>query len=122
MKAIRVEAFGGPEVLRLVDVPDPRARPGQIVVRVESAGVNFIDVYHRTGLYPSSCRSSRAGGAGEVVAVGRASRPSSRGPGGVGGPFRRLRRERALVPAERLVAVPAGLVARDGRGSRCSRA
>ncbi len=53
MKAIRVESFGGPEVLRFGDVPDPQAGPGQLLVRVEAAGVNFIDVYHRTGLYPN---------------------------------------------------------------------
>ncbi|MCP6756541.1 alcohol dehydrogenase catalytic domain-containing protein, partial [Klebsiella pneumoniae] len=51
--AIRVESFGGPEVLRLAEVPDPKAGPGQLRVRVEAVGVNFIDVYHRTGLYPN---------------------------------------------------------------------
>jgi NADPH2:quinone reductase len=53
MKAIRIEGFGGPDVLRLTDVPVPSPGPGQIAVRVEAAGVNFIDVYHRIGLYPN---------------------------------------------------------------------
>ena len=53
MKAIRVEAFGGPEVLRLGEAADPSPEPGEIVVRVEAAGVNYIDTYHRTGLYPN---------------------------------------------------------------------
>jgi NADPH2:quinone reductase len=53
MKAIRIDGFGGPETLRLADVPDPSPGPGQVVVRVEAAGVNFVDVYHRTGLYPN---------------------------------------------------------------------
>jgi len=53
MKAIHVEGFGGPEVLRLVELPDPVPGPGQLRVRVEAAGLNFIDVYHRTGLYPN---------------------------------------------------------------------
>ncbi len=52
MKAIRVHATGGPEVLRLEELPDPTPGAGQIVIRVEAAGVNFIDVYHRKGLYP----------------------------------------------------------------------
>ena len=50
--AIRVHANGGPEALRWESVPSPSAAPGQVVVRHEAIGVNFIDVYHRTGLYP----------------------------------------------------------------------
>lgn len=52
MKAIRVREFGGPEVLRLEDVPDPQAGPGQVVVRVHAAGVNPVDAYLRAGVYP----------------------------------------------------------------------
>ncbi|MGH7579156.1 MAG: quinone oxidoreductase family protein [Gemmatimonadales bacterium] len=52
MKAIRAHAAGGPEVLRLEEVPIPVPGPGQVVIRVEAAGVNFVDVYHREGLYP----------------------------------------------------------------------
>lgn len=52
MKAIRVHEPGGPEVLRYEDVPDVAPGPNQVVVAVEAIGVNFIDVYHRTGLYP----------------------------------------------------------------------
>jgi NADPH:quinone reductase len=51
MKAIQVQATGGPEVLEYVDVPKPEPREGETLVRIEAAGVNFIDVYHRTGLY-----------------------------------------------------------------------
>jgi len=40
MKAIRIDTFGGPEVLRVADLPDPSAGPGQVVVRVQAAGVN----------------------------------------------------------------------------------
>lgn len=51
MKAIRVAQIGGPEVLEYVDVEAPKPGPGQALVRLEAIGVNFIDVYHRIGLY-----------------------------------------------------------------------
>jgi NADPH2:quinone reductase len=52
MQAIRAREAGGPEVLEAVDIPEPAAGPGQIVVRHEAVGLNFIDIYQRTGLYP----------------------------------------------------------------------
>ncbi len=52
MRAIRVHSPGGPDALRLEDLPVPAPGPGQALIQVEAAGVNFIDVYHRTGLYP----------------------------------------------------------------------
>jgi NADPH2:quinone reductase len=51
MKAIQVKATGGPEALEYVDVDNPAPREGEVLVRVEKIGVNFIDVYHRSGLY-----------------------------------------------------------------------
>jgi len=51
MKAIRVHKFGGPEVLQLDDVPDPKPGPGQVVVRIRAAGVNPVDTYIRSGNY-----------------------------------------------------------------------
>src|SRR2546428_9394107 len=51
MKAIRVHAPGGPEALRYEDVERPVPGPGQVLVKIEAAGVNFIDVYQRTGHY-----------------------------------------------------------------------
>ncbi len=71
MKAIRFDVTGGPEVLRYVDVDEPRAAPGFIVVRTHAIGVNFIDTYHRTGLYPLPLPSGLGGEASGVVdAVG----------------------------------------------------
>jgi NADPH2:quinone reductase len=71
MRAIRVHRTGGPEVMQVDDVPTPRPGPGEAVVRVEAAGVNFIDVYYRTGQY---AREPPFGlgeeGAGVVDAVG----------------------------------------------------
>ncbi|MGH7908682.1 MAG: alcohol dehydrogenase catalytic domain-containing protein, partial [Thermodesulfobacteriota bacterium] len=51
MKAIRVHAFGGPDVLTYEDAPLPEPGPGEARVRLEAVGVNFIDTYHRGGLY-----------------------------------------------------------------------
>lgn len=53
MKAIRVHTFGGPEVLSLDDIPVPQPGPGEVLVRIQAIGVNFIDIYYRTGLYKS---------------------------------------------------------------------
>jgi NADPH2:quinone reductase len=71
MKAVQATRTGGPEVLEVVDVPEPRPGPGEVRVRVEAAGLNFIDVYIRTGLYPAKLPSTLGfEGAGVVDAVG----------------------------------------------------
>lgn len=73
MKAIRVHEFGGPEVLRLEDVPDLHPSPNQVVVRIRAAGVNPADAYMRTGTYaikPPLPYTPGNDGAGEVLAVG----------------------------------------------------
>ena len=51
MRAIRIEEQGGPEVMKLADVPTPSPAAGQALVRMEAAGVNFIDIYQRDGAY-----------------------------------------------------------------------
>jgi NADPH2:quinone reductase len=71
MKAIRITENGGPEVMHLADVETPAPGPGQIRVRQEAIGVNFIDTYHRTGLYKQPLPHGLGGeGAGIVDAVG----------------------------------------------------
>ncbi|HEX9149152.1 MAG TPA: alcohol dehydrogenase catalytic domain-containing protein, partial [Thermoanaerobaculia bacterium] len=71
MKAIRVDQPGGPEAMRLAEVPDPKPREGEVLVRNEAAGVNFIDVYHRSGAYPLTFPLIPGQeGAGTVVALG----------------------------------------------------
>ena len=73
MKAIRVHQFGGPEQLKLEEVPDPHPGPGQVVVKVHAAGVNPFDTYIRTGAYaikPPLPYTPGADAAGVVVSVG----------------------------------------------------
>src|SRR5262245_7970675 len=71
MKAIRVHEPGGPESLVVDDVPVPEPGPGQARVRLHAIGVNFIDVYHRTGLYKVPLPFTPGSeGAGVVTAVG----------------------------------------------------
>jgi NADPH:quinone reductase len=71
MKAIRIDRTGGPEVLELVDVPVPAPAPGEALVRHTAIGINYIDVYFRTGLYkrPLPFVDGREG-AGVVEALG----------------------------------------------------
>ena len=71
MKAVRVHKTGGPEVLRLEDVSDLSAAPKDAVVKIEAAGMNFIDIYFRTGLYKTALPFTNGQeGAGVITAVG----------------------------------------------------
>jgi NADPH2:quinone reductase len=73
VKAIRVHQFGGPEALKLEEVPDPQPGPGQVVVRVHAAGVNPVEAYIRTGTYavkPNLPYTPGVDAGGEVVAIG----------------------------------------------------
>jgi len=71
MKAIVIETTGGPEQLSYRDVPDPEPEDGQVVVAIAAAGLNFIDTYHRSGLYPMDFPLIPGlEGAGSVIAVG----------------------------------------------------
>src|SRR5450759_4277854 len=71
MKSIQVNVPGGPENLQLVDIPTPRPGPRQALVRIVASGVNFIDIYFRTGLYKADLPIAIGSeGAGTVEAVG----------------------------------------------------
>jgi NADPH2:quinone reductase len=73
MKAIRVKEFGGPEKLQLEEIPNPKPGPGQVVVKIEAAGVNPVDVYMRAGTYPrkpSLPYTPGTDGVGTILSVG----------------------------------------------------
>ncbi len=73
MKAIRVHQFGGPEVMKLEELPDPQPGPGQVVVRIHAAGVNPVEAYIRTGTYvvkPNLPYTPGTDGGGVIAAVG----------------------------------------------------
>jgi NADPH2:quinone reductase len=73
MKAIRVHEYGGPAVLKVEEIPDPKAGPGDVVVRVRAAGVNPVDAYMHTGTYvrkPPLPYTPGQDGAGEIQSVG----------------------------------------------------
>jgi NADPH:quinone reductase len=72
MKAIRIHEFGAPEVMKFEEVPDPKAGPGQVVVRIHAVGVNPVETYIRSGIYPKPPTPFTPGadGAGEIESVG----------------------------------------------------
>ena len=111
MQAVVVHSPGGPEALVVEDRPDPRPGEGEVVVDVRAAGLNYIDVYQRTGAYPLPTPFvAGSEGAGTVAAVG----PGVDGVQ-VGDRVAWLMvpnagyAERVVVPAERLVPVPEGV-------------
>jgi NADPH:quinone reductase len=72
-KAIRIHEVGGPEKMIFEDVPTPKPGAGQVTVRHKAIGLNFIDVYFRTGLYPAPSMPFVMGneGAGDIIALGK---------------------------------------------------
>lgn len=79
VKAVRIEQHGGPEVLQVVDVEVPPPAANEVTIRQHAAGLNFIDIYFRTGLYPHPLPHGLGfEGAGVVEAVGADVRHSRR--------------------------------------------
>jgi NADPH2:quinone reductase len=110
MKAIRVAAVGGPEVLRLEDVRVPEPGPGQVRVKVDAAGLNYIDVYHRTGLYAQPLPFIPGlEGAGIVQAVGEGVADVKKGDRVAWSNLPGSYAEEVVGLADRVVPVPAGL-------------
>jgi NADPH:quinone reductase len=113
MKAIRVHEFGGPEVLRLEEIPDPTPGPGEALVRLEAIGINFIEVYRRTGAYPMKLPYTPGEeGAGVVVAVGDGVTTVRVGDRVASESFKGSYAELSVAPAERLVVIPDGVETR----------
>ena len=115
MQAIQIDQPGGAEVLRLVDLPVPTPGPGQALVRIEAAGVNFVDVYHRTGLYPNAMPLVLGReAAGIVERVGAGVTMVRAGDRVVSESVPGAYAEYAVVPVERLVPLPDRVSAREG--------
>ncbi|MGD0682292.1 MAG: quinone oxidoreductase [Terracidiphilus sp.] len=110
MKAIQIYETGGPEVLKLAELPIPQPGPGQVLIRVEAVGINFIEIYFRKGVYKSALPltpGSEAAGTVEELGPGVTGFAAGDAVASVGvlGSYA----EYALVPAASLVKVPAGL-------------
>ncbi len=114
MKAVRIHEHGGAEVLRYEEIPTPSPGPGEALVRVEAAGVNFIDIYYRQGLYKASLPltgGQEAAGIVESLGPGAAEvAPGDRvAYAGTLGAYAQY----AVVPAARLVKLPPGVDSRQ---------
>jgi len=107
MKAIVVRQYGGPEQLELTDVEIPTVGAGEALVEVHAAGVNYIDTYHRTGLYPADPPFTPGmEGAGVVVAIGAGVTEVGVGDRVAWAMTRGSYAQCAIVPAWRLIRLP----------------
>ena len=114
MKAIRVHSPGGPEALRYEDVPQPSPAAAQVLVKVEAAGVNYIDVYQRTGLYKVATPFTLGQeAAGVVTAFGPGVTDPKVGDRVAYTSILGAYAEYAVVPADRVVVLPDGVTARQ---------
>ncbi len=110
MRAIIVRRNGGPEVLEIEEVEAPVPGTGEAVVEVAAAGLNFIDTYHRSGLYPVDLPFTPGlEAAGTVVSIGPEVTGTSVGDRVAACATLGAYAERVLVPVERLVPVPEGI-------------
>jgi NADPH:quinone reductase len=115
MKAVRIHAAGGPEAMRYEDAPQPTPKAGEAIVKVDAAGLNYIDVYFRTGLYKAEYPLTLGMEAGGTVsAVGAGVTDVKVGDKvaytGVPGAYA----EYAAVPVGRLIVLPAGVSTKQG--------
>jgi NADPH2:quinone reductase len=110
MKAIQMNATGGPEVLRLTELPIPAPGPGQVLIRVEAIGVNFIEIYFRKGVYKAVFPLTPGSeAAGTVEELGRGVKGFAAGDVVASASVLGSYAEYALVSAAQLVKVPDGL-------------
>jgi NADPH2:quinone reductase len=114
MKAIRVHQCGGPEVLKYEEVPLPEPDAGEARVKIEAIGLNFVDTYQRTGLYPLKAPFTPGmEGAGVVDAVGEKVTEVKKGDRVAYAMVPGSYREYAVVPSSRLVPLPQNLDTRS---------
>ncbi|MHB1161839.1 MAG: quinone oxidoreductase family protein, partial [Chloroflexota bacterium] len=114
MKLIRVHQYGGPEVMQLEEAPVPSPGPGQALVKVEAIGVNFIDIYVRSGTYKGSLPLTPGNeGAGTVEAVGPGVTEVKEGDRVAWATAPGSYAEYNLVPAAKLVPIPQGVGFQD---------
>ncbi len=107
VKAIRIHEFGGPDVLRFEDVEVGQPGPGQALIAQHAIGLNFIDTYHRSGLYPNPLPLIPGSeGAGEVLAVGEGVSDIAAGDRVAYGTAIGAYAERRLIAADKLVKLP----------------
>ena len=110
MKAIRIHERGGPDVLQLEDIDTPVPAAGELLIDVEATGVNFIEVYHRIGLYPVKYPMTLGSeAAGVVRAIGTGVTGVKVGDRVVSQSVRGSYAESAIVPAARAVVIPEGI-------------
>ncbi|MGC9197554.1 MAG: quinone oxidoreductase family protein [Acidobacteriaceae bacterium] len=110
MRAIQVTRTGGPEVMELVDLPMPRPEAGEVLVKIEASGVNFIDTYLREGRYPAELPFIPGQeAAGTVVEVGEGVSGFTVGERVAWNGTRGTYAEFACAPATDLLKVPAGM-------------
>src|SRR5215831_4048594 len=115
MKAIRILQHGGPEVLKMEEVPPPILGDEQALIRLEAIGVNFIDVYHRTGLYKIAPPFTPGmEGAGVVESVGKNVKDIQPGDRVAYAMSMGSYADHAIVPAWQLVKLPSGVDSRLG--------
>ena len=115
MKAMQITEYGGPDVMKYVDLPDPIAGPEQAVVDIQAVGVNFTDIYSREGVNPPGLPwVAGVEGAGVVRSVGAGVTNVAVGDNVAYCSFPGSYAEQAVVPAWRLIKMPDGLSTRDG--------
>jgi NADPH2:quinone reductase len=115
-KAVRIHATGGPEVMKFEQVPTPQPGPNEVLIHHEAIGLNYIDVYFRSGLYKTNLPATLGmEGAGTVVALG--DNVTDLAPGDriayAGGPIGAYATER-VIAADRLVKLPEAIDFKTG--------
>src|ERR1700712_3997811 len=109
MRAVVLTGTGGPEVLQVQERPDPVVAPGEVLIAVRAAGINFADTMARVGLYPDAPKSPCVLGyevAGEVESVGEGVSDFGPGDRGMAGPRFGGQAELVTAPAEQVLPLP----------------